>query len=48
MPVYTEEHDSIEAPFRREKQLHGWGRAKRLALIEGRIDDLIELSRQRT
>jgi putative endonuclease len=46
--VYTEEFESIEAAFRREKQLHGWSRLKRKALIDGRIDDLRNLSRRRT
>ena len=46
--VYTERYDSIESAFRRERQLHGWSRRKKQALIDGRIDDLIELSRPRT
>ncbi|MEY2847856.1 MAG: hypothetical protein RI885_521 [Actinomycetota bacterium] len=42
---YAEEHDRIEDAYAREKQVQNWSRAKRLALIEGRIDDLRALSR---
>ena len=47
MPVrlaYFEYSDRIEAAFAREKQVQGWGRQKRIALIEGRLDDLPGLS----
>ncbi len=44
--VYAEEFDSISAAFAREKQVQGWSRRKRLALIEGRYDDLPLLSRK--
>jgi putative endonuclease len=42
--VYAEETDSIEEAYRREKQVHGWGRAKREALIRGDYERLPELS----
>ena len=32
--------------FAREKQVQNWSRAKRIALIEGRYDDLNELGRK--
>jgi putative endonuclease len=31
-----------------EKRIQGWSHAKKLALIEGRLDDLPALSRSRT
>lgn len=45
--VYAEESDSIEAAFLREKQVQGWSRAKKRALIAGRWDDLPALSGNR-
>jgi putative endonuclease len=35
----------ILAAFAFEKQVQNWGRAKRMALIEGRLDDLPGLVR---
>ena len=43
--VWAHESDSIREAFRLEKQIQGWGRAKRLALIEGRLADLPALAR---
>jgi len=43
--VYFEQSDRIEDAYAREKQIQNWGRAKRIALIEGRYDDLPGLSR---
>jgi putative endonuclease len=43
--VYAELFDRREDAWRREKQVQNWSRAKRVALIEGRLDDLRELSR---
>ena len=45
--VWFEEHEHIAAAFEREKQIQGWGRAKRRALIEGRYGDLPRLARRR-
>ena len=42
--AYVEEFSRIDDAFAREKQVQNWGRAKRLALIEGRFDDLPGLS----
>ncbi|MDP9026196.1 MAG: GIY-YIG nuclease family protein [Actinomycetota bacterium] len=42
--VYVEEFARIDEAFAREKQVQGWGRAKRIALIEGRLGDLPGLS----
>lgn len=46
--AYAEQFDSIEMAFAREKQLQGWGRAKKSALIEGRGFDLPGLARARS
>ena len=45
--VYMEEHEHIGAAFAREKQIQNWSRAKRIALVEQRWDDLHELARKR-
>ncbi len=42
--VLAEEFQSIEEAFRREKQMQGWSRQKKLALIEKRYEDLPGLS----
>lgn len=43
--VWVEEHDHVGNAFLREKQIQNWSRAKRLALIEQRAEDLPELAR---
>ena len=40
--------DRIDEAFWFEKQVQGWSRAKRIALIEGRWEDLPALSRRPT
>jgi putative endonuclease len=42
--VYHEEFSRIDEAFAREKQVQNWSRAKRIALIEGRFEDLPGLS----
>lgn len=42
--VYYEEYQSVTEAFCREKQLHGWSRAKKEALIRGEFDKLPALS----
>ena len=44
--AYFEEYDNVSAAFGREKQVQGWGRKKRDALIEGRYGDLPVLARR--
>lgn len=46
--VYAEEFSRVEDAFMREKQVQGWSRAKKEALIELRGEDLPSLSRSRT
>lgn len=43
--VYYEEYVSIEDAFLREKQVQGWSRKKKEALINDEKDDLPNLSR---
>ncbi|RYP88432.1 GIY-YIG nuclease family protein [Nocardioides guangzhouensis] len=42
--VWAAEFDCVEEAFAMEKRIQGWGRRKRIALIEGRLDDLPGLS----
>jgi putative endonuclease len=42
--LWAEYFDRMEDAFRLEKQIQGWSRAKRRALIEGRFGDLPALS----
>ena len=47
MPVkltYFEEYDRIDTAFYREKQVQGWSRKKKVALINGKREDLPGLS----
>lgn len=43
--VFSEEFQTIDQAFYKEKQVQGWGRKKREALINGRYDSLPELSK---
>ena len=43
--VYYEEFQRIDEAFLREKQVQGWGRAKKEALIKGGENNLPFLSR---
>ena len=45
--VWSAELDRIADAFWLEKQIQGWGREKRMALIEGRLGDLRDLARNR-
>ena len=45
--VWSAQYDRVEDAYRFEKQIQGWGRAKRIALIEGRLEDLPALARGR-
>lgn len=44
--VYYEEYDRIDEAFYREKQIQGWSRKKKEALIEGRYDELPKLAKK--
>ena len=46
--VCAAEFDSVGEAYLMEKRLQGWGRAKRIALVEGRLEDLLALARGRT
>ena len=43
--VYAEAYSMVKFAFNREKQVQGWNRTKKLALIEGRLDDLPDLAK---
>ena len=43
--LYYEEFDRIDDAFKREKQIQGWSRQKKEALINGKNEDLSLLSR---
>ena len=45
--VWSAEFEHVGAAFAFEKQVQGWSRAKRLALVKGRGDKLPELSKKR-
>jgi predicted GIY-YIG superfamily endonuclease len=44
--VYAAEFRNVAQAYAREKQVQGWGRAKREALIRGDYDVLPELARK--
>jgi len=44
--IYFEEYDRIDEAFYREKQVQGWSRKKKQALIESRISELPSLSKK--
>ncbi len=44
--IYVEEYPRIDEAFYREKQIQGWSRKKKEALIEGKLLDLPELARK--
>ena len=46
--VYYEEYQRIDEAFYREKQVQGWSRKKKEALIENRQEDLPLLSKNYT
>ncbi len=46
--VYYEEYNQIDQAFYREKQVQGWSRKKKEALINGQYEKLPELSRNYT
>ncbi len=44
--IYSEEFDRIDAAFYREKQIQSWSRKRKQALIDGRLEELPELSKK--
>ncbi|MGK9475364.1 GIY-YIG nuclease family protein [Melioribacter sp. OK-6-Me] len=44
--VYYEEYERIDEAYYREKQIQGWSRKKKEALIEGRFEDLSVLAKK--
>lgn len=45
--VYYEEFELVADAFKREKQIQGWSKKKKEALINSRPDLLIELSKRK-
>lgn len=45
--VYSEEYERVSDAFYREKQVQGWSRAKREALIKGEYDSLPALAKKK-
>lgn len=45
--VYFEQFDRVDDAYRREKQVQGWSRSKRLALVHGKLDRLPDLAKKR-
>jgi putative endonuclease len=43
--VYLEQFQNISDAFNREKQIQGWSRVKKEALIKGVENDLVKLSK---
>ena len=46
--VYAQEFQSEHEAFLRERQVKGWSRAKKEAVIRGDFDALVELSKSRS
>ena len=46
--VYFEEYDRVDDAFYREKQVQGWSRKKKEALINGEFEKLPELAKNYT
>jgi putative endonuclease len=44
--MYYEEYDRIDDAFYREKQVQGWSRRKKIALIEGKPELLTNLAKK--
>jgi putative endonuclease len=45
--VYAEKYPRIDEAFRREKQVQGWSRAKKEALIRGDYDEISQHAKKR-
>lgn len=45
--IYAEEYDRIDHASAREKQIQGWRKTKKLALIDGNLSDLNLLAKCR-
>lgn len=44
--VWAEEFERVDEAYAMEKRVQGWGREKRIALIEGRYEDLPGLAKR--
>jgi putative endonuclease len=46
--VFCEEYDRVGEAYAREKQIQGWSRRKKQALIDGNYENLVKFSRNYT
>ena len=46
--VYSEEYDRMDEAYAREKQIQGWSRKKKKALIDGDFESLVRYSKNYT
>lgn len=46
--VYSLEHEDVNDAIAQEKQIKGWTRAKKKALIDGRFEDLRTLAKSKS
>ncbi|CAN5252272.1 hypothetical protein BH09BAC5_BH09BAC5_06030 [soil metagenome] len=46
--VWWAEYKHVDRAITREKQIKGWSRAKKEALIEGRLNELVPLSKKKS
>lgn len=46
--IYFEEFNDVYQAISREKQIKGWGRVKKMALISGNYDHLPKLAERKT
>ena len=44
---YSLEHEDVNDAIAQEKQIKGWSRAKKKALIVGNFDELVDLSKSK-
>ena len=44
--IYYEEYDRVDDAYYRERQLHGWSRKKKEALVTGKFDELPVLAKK--
>ena len=45
--IYTEEYETYQEAFKRERQIKGWSRAKKEALVAGDIEKLKQFSKSK-
>jgi len=46
--AFAQEFETVDEAWAMERRVHGWSRAKKRALIDGRFKDLPDLARSRS